>query len=79
MLDMATTDAGVVIARMQNGFIKLIDLTLAVSGLYHAGYGLTAIVRDYLKRGPLQSGLACLIVIIMAVFAWIGIKLTLTI
>jgi len=72
-------DAGVVIARMQNGFIKLIDLTLVVSGLYHAGYGLTAIVRDYLKPGPLQTGLACLIVIIMAVFGWMGIRLTLTI
>ena len=32
-----------------------------------------------LKSGPLQIGLACLIVIIMAVFAWIGIRLTLTI
>jgi len=72
-------EAGVVIARMQNIFIKFIDLTLVIGGLYHAGYGLTAIIRDYLKPGPLQAGLVYLMVVIMAVFGWIGIRLTLTI
>jgi succinate dehydrogenase / fumarate reductase cytochrome b subunit len=72
-------EAGVVIARMQHIFIKFIDLTLVIIGLYHAGYGLTAIIRDYLKPGPLQTGLAYLIIMIMAVFGWIGIRLTLTI
>jgi len=72
-------EAAVVIARMQNVFIKFIDLTLVVAGLYHAGYGLTAIIRDYLKSGLLQTGLAGLVVLIMAVFGWISIRLTLTI
>jgi succinate dehydrogenase / fumarate reductase cytochrome b subunit len=72
-------DAGVVIARMQNIFIKFIDLTLVVGGLYHAGYGLTAIIRDYLKSGLLQTGSTFLIVFIMAVVGWISIKLTLMI
>jgi succinate dehydrogenase / fumarate reductase cytochrome b subunit len=72
-------DAGVVIERMQHIFIKFIDLTLVVIGLYHAGYGLTAIIRDYLKSGLLQTGLTCLIVLIMAAFGWIGIRLTLMI
>jgi succinate dehydrogenase hydrophobic anchor subunit len=64
---------------MQNVFIKFIDLTLVVAGLYHAGYGLTAIIRDYLKSGLLQTGLTGLVVLIMAVFGWISIRLTLTI
>jgi succinate dehydrogenase / fumarate reductase cytochrome b subunit len=72
-------EAAVVIARMQNVFIKFIDLTLVVAGLYHAGYGLTAIIRDYLKSGLLQTGLTGLVVLIMAVFGWISIRLTLTI
>ena len=72
-------DAGVVIARMQNIFIKFIDLTLVVIGLYHAGYGLTAVIRDYLKPGLLLTGLTYLIVVIMAVFGWISIRLTLTV
>jgi succinate dehydrogenase / fumarate reductase cytochrome b subunit len=72
-------EAAVVIARMQNGFIKFIDLTLVVAGLYHAGYGLTAVIRDYLKSGLLQTGLTSLVVLIMAVFGWISIRLTLVI
>jgi succinate dehydrogenase / fumarate reductase cytochrome b subunit len=72
-------EAGVVIERMQNVFIKFIDLTLVVAGLYHAGYGLTAVIRDYLKSGLLQTGLTYLIISIMAVFGWISIRLTLTI
>ncbi|MGD2185404.1 MAG: succinate dehydrogenase, hydrophobic membrane anchor protein [Desulfobacterales bacterium] len=72
-------EAGIVIARMQNGFIKFIDLTLVIAALYHAGYGLTVIIRDYLKTRLLQTALACLIFLMMAVFGWMGIKLTLTI
>lgn len=72
-------EAGIVIARMQNGFIKFIDLTLVVGVLYHAGYGLTAIIRDYLSSRLLQTSLAYLIFLVMAVFAWISIRLTLAI
>ena len=72
-------EAGIVIARMQNGFIKFIDLTLVVGVLYHAGYGLTAIIRDYLSSRLLQTSLAYLIFLVMAVFAWMGIKLILLI
>jgi len=69
-------EAGIVIARMQNGFIKFVDLTLVIGVLYHAGYGLTAIIRDYLSSRLLQTSLAYFIFVILAVFAWIGIKLT---
>jgi succinate dehydrogenase cytochrome b556 subunit len=72
-------EAGVVIARMQSIFIKFIDLTLVIIGLYHAGYGLTAIIRDYLKSGLLQTGLTGLIFLVMVVFGWVGIRLTLMI
>jgi succinate dehydrogenase hydrophobic anchor subunit len=60
---------------MQNGFIKFIDLTLVIGVLYHAGYGLTAITRDYLSSRLLQASLAYLIFLVIAVFAWVGIKL----
>lgn len=70
-------EAANVITRMQNGFIQFIDLTLVISVLYHAGYGLMAIIRDYLKSWLLQAGMAFFIYIMMAVFAWIGIKSTL--
>ena len=68
-------EAATVIARMQNGFIKFIDLSLVIGVLYHAGYGLTAIIRDYLKSWLLQSAMAFFIYFVMAVLAWIGLKL----
>ena len=68
-------EAAIVIERMQNGFIKFVDLTLVIGGLYHAGYGLTAIIRDYLNSRLLQTGLAIFIYVMMAVFAWVGIIL----
>ncbi len=69
-------EAGIVIARMQNDFIQFVDMTLVIGVLYHAGYGLTAIIRDYLRSSLIQTGLVLLFLMI-AVLAWIGIKLTL--
>ena len=71
-------EAGVVIARMQNLFIKSVDVTLLIGGLYHCGCGLIAITGDYLKSKLLQRILAALIVFVIAVFGWVGLRLTLT-
>jgi succinate dehydrogenase hydrophobic membrane anchor protein len=68
-------EAHVVIARMQNFFIKIVDLILVISVLLHAGYGLISISRDYLKSKLVQNGLALLIIFLMAVFGWIGVKI----
>ncbi len=67
-------EANIVIARMQNMFIKLVDITLVIAVLYHAGYGLISISKDYIKSGILQRSLSFLIIFIMAVFGWIGVK-----
>jgi succinate dehydrogenase hydrophobic membrane anchor protein len=68
-------EANVVIARMQMGFIKVIDLILVVAALFHAGYGLISIGRDYIESKLIQNGLSFLIILILAVFGWIGVKL----
>ncbi|MFC1816931.1 hypothetical protein ACFL0M_13585 [Thermodesulfobacteriota bacterium] len=70
-------DAVIVIARMQNIFIKIVDLALVIGGLYHGGYGLLSIAKDYLSTRTLQYGCTTLIFLISAAFAWAGIKLTL--
>ena len=72
-------EANSVTARMQNYFVKLLDLTLVISVAYHAGYGLISICKDYLPSGHMQNGLAFLIVFILVVFGWIGVKLTILI
>jgi succinate dehydrogenase hydrophobic membrane anchor protein len=71
-------EAYVVISRMQNIFIKFVDLTLVIAVLYHAGYGLISISKDYITSRILQSGFSFLVIFVLAVFGWIGIRLTLT-
>jgi succinate dehydrogenase hydrophobic anchor subunit len=68
-------EAGVVIARMQHLFIKLVDITLVVAVLFHAGYGLISIGKDYMTSRILQKCLTFFVILVMAVFGWIGVKL----
>ena len=68
-------EAGIVIARMQNFFIKLLDITLVVTVLFHAGYGLISISKDYITSRILTKFITLLIIFVMALFGWIGVKL----
>ena len=70
-------EAQAVIARMQNLFIRFVDLVLAVSALYHTGYGLYSIATDYVAAGAARTSLTALIAIVVVVFAFLAIKLTL--
>ena len=71
-------DAEVVINRMQNISIKFLDIALLVAVQYHAGYGLISISKDYIRSRILQPGFSFLVIFVMALFGWMGIKLTLT-
>ena len=68
-------EAGVVIARIQNILIKLIDITLVAAVLFHAGYGLISISKDYMTSRILTKCITFFIIFVMAVFGWIGVKL----
>ena len=72
-------EANIVIMRMQHWFIKFGDLGLLVVVLYHAGYGVISILRDYVSFRILRDTLAALIVLVILIFAWAGITLILTI
>jgi succinate dehydrogenase hydrophobic membrane anchor protein len=69
-------EAAVIISRMQNIFIKMVDITLVIAVLYHAGFGLISISKDYINHMVLQKSVSLLIIFVMAVFGWIGVKLT---
>jgi len=69
-------EAGIVIARMQNFFIKIMDMAIVVSALYHGGYGLLSVAKDYIQYKNLQNICTGLIFLIMVLFGWFGIKLT---
>jgi succinate dehydrogenase hydrophobic anchor subunit len=72
-------EANIVIMRMQNGFIKLVDIALMVMVIYHAGYGLISVLRDYLFFRVLRTGLAVLVILVMVIFAWVGVRLTIAV
>lgn len=72
-------EANIVIIRMQNWFIKFVDLGLLVVVFYHAGYGLMSVVRDYISFRVVRMGLTALVILVMVIFAWVGLRLTLTI
>lgn len=72
-------EANVVIMRMQNDFIRAVDLALLVGALYHGGYGVVSIISDYLRSRVLRVALGILVIAVMLIFALVGIRLTLTI
>lgn len=72
-------DAEMIISRMRNPLMKLVDLTLVLSVFYHGAYGLFSICQDYLAAGRIRIACGALILGIMAWLSWVGIRLTITI
>jgi succinate dehydrogenase / fumarate reductase, membrane anchor subunit len=72
-------DAGQVVLRMQNLWIKLVDVALLASALYHGSYGLISILNDYAGSKEVRVVGMAAIIIAMMVAAWAGIKLIVSI
>ena len=70
-------DSVVVIDRMRIGFIKLIDLLLLLAALYHGGFGLISIAKDYLHNKSRQCGVTVVVVLAMTIAGWWGFHLIL--
>ncbi|RJQ80171.1 MAG: hypothetical protein C4519_10530 [Desulfobacteraceae bacterium] len=68
-------DSQVIIARMGNLFIKIVDLGLVAGVLYHGGYGLYSIGQDYITSSRAKTGMLAVLICIALVFAWKGLKL----
>jgi len=68
-------DAKIIIGRMDNLFIKLIDLALLSCVLYHGAYGLYGVCLDYTASPKAKAGIVVILSGITLVFAWIGVKL----
>ncbi|MDP1992040.1 MAG: hypothetical protein Q8K00_13575 [Syntrophales bacterium] len=61
-------------ACVQNTFIRVVTLTLAVSALYHAGYGLFSIAADYASSRTLRTGVTALIIAVIAVLTVLAFR-----
>jgi succinate dehydrogenase hydrophobic anchor subunit len=72
-------EANIVIMRMQNWFIKIVDLGLIIVAFYHAGYGLISVARDYVSFRTFKLALTALVIIALAIVALAGIKMTIAV
>ena len=67
-------DSAVILARLQNFFIKFVDLAMVVAVVYHGGYGLFSVGKDYIVSRRLQLLMTALVAAVMVWSAWIGLK-----
>jgi succinate dehydrogenase hydrophobic membrane anchor protein len=72
---LAGHDSKTILERMQSSFIRGLDFVFIVFLLFHAGYGLFSVIADYIKPGPLLKSLTICIIIVMAVSAFFGIRI----
>ena len=72
-------DSAVIIARTQNFFIKIVDLAMVLAVVYHGGYGLFSVGKDYIVSQRLQILMTVLVAVVMVLSAWIGLKVIITI
>jgi succinate dehydrogenase / fumarate reductase cytochrome b subunit len=72
-------DSAVIIARMQAVFIKIVDLAMVLAVVYHGGYGLFSVAKDYIVSRPLQILMTVLVAVVMVFSAWIGLTIIITV
>ena len=68
-------ESGVIIARMGNLFIKIVDILIVSCVLFHGGYGLISIMKDYVGDRTRRNVGVVLIIMLMAFFLWKGVRL----
>ncbi|MHB8828623.1 MAG: hypothetical protein ACYC6Q_03705 [Syntrophales bacterium] len=61
--------------QMQNTFVRIVLLAMATAALYHAGYGLFAILADYASSRMARTGVATLLVVIFAILAFLVFRI----
>ncbi len=70
-------DINIILARMQNPFIKLVNIILIFTTAYHASYGLISVLRDYISSHVLMALIISIVVLAMAIGVFYGTKIVL--
>jgi len=68
----------IVIARVQNNFLKIMDLALLAAVSYHGAYGVVTVLKDYVSSRLVSTSLTLLVCFIIGVLALAGARLILT-
>jgi succinate dehydrogenase hydrophobic membrane anchor protein len=71
-------DVNVILERLSSPGVRALDLVFVAAVFFHAGFGLSTIVGDYVEDRLVRRGLTVLLSFILAAFAYSGIKLALT-
>jgi succinate dehydrogenase cytochrome b556 subunit len=72
-------DAQVIIARMNNVFIKLVDLLLLLGVMFHAAYGVRGICLDYFATSRARAVCTAVIVLVSLYITWQGVHMIVSI
>jgi succinate dehydrogenase hydrophobic anchor subunit len=72
-------ESAVIITRMQNYFVKIVDAALILTVVYHGGYGLYSVGRDYIVSRRLQILMTVLVAAVTVLSAWFGLKVIMAI
>jgi succinate dehydrogenase hydrophobic anchor subunit len=71
-----STMGNLMLAGIQRYFVKAAHFLLFAAALYHAGYGVWSVTRDYAPSRLLQRFLVILIMVLMGgAFSWVFIKM----
>ena len=72
-------DVNTILARISAPGMKALDVVFVVTVFFHAGFGLSTIISDYVEDRLLRNGLQLVTSFVLGVFAYGGAKLVLTI
>jgi succinate dehydrogenase hydrophobic anchor subunit len=72
------TMENLVFAGIQRYFVRVAHFLLFTAVLYHGGYGVWSVTRDYVSSRILQSFLVVWVVLLMGAFSWFFIKMFLS-
>ena len=67
-------DAATIMTRLQQPFIKLVDLCLLVAICFHGAYGVTSIVKDYLAGEGVRRAATVIIAAAMMLLFFAGLR-----
>jgi len=70
-------DPTLVIDRLQDSFIKGVDLAILVAVSYHGAYGVTTVLKDYISLNKLRVSLSLLVCLLMGFLAMVGVSIIL--
>jgi succinate dehydrogenase hydrophobic membrane anchor protein len=71
-------DVNTILARISAPGMKALDVVFVITVFFHAGFGLSTIIGDYVEDKLLRHGLQLATSLILGVFAYGGAKLALT-